>query len=111
MKAKCSIKGEPHAARIHGLRPEMVVALIITKDAFMGRGANCVITSGIEGRHGRGSLHLVGAALDFRTGSMSREQVSEIAVEIRDGLGVDFDVVVESSHLHIEFQPKQGYGA
>ena len=110
MKAKCSIKGGPNAARIHGLRPEMVVALIIAKDAFMSRGANCVITSAIEGRHSRGSLHYVGQALDFRTGSMSREQVSEIATEIREGLGVDFDVVVESSHLHIEFQPKQVYG-
>ena len=111
MKAKCCIKGGPHGARIHGLRPEMVVALIIVKDAFISRGANCVITSGIEGRHGRGSLHLVGAALDFRTGSMSREQVSEIATEIREGLGLDFDVVVEDTHLHVEWQPKQGYGA
>ncbi len=111
MKAKCSLKGGPNAARIHGLRPEMVVALIIIKDAFMGRGANCVVTSGMEGQHRRGSLHYVGHALDFRTGSMSREQVSEIAVEIREGLGVDFDVVVEPGHLHIEFQPKQTYGA
>ena len=111
MKAKCSLKGGPNAARIHGLRPEMVVALIIVKEAFMGRGANCVVTSGMEGQHSHGSLHYVGQALDFRTGSMSREQASEIAVEIREGLGVDFDVVVEQGHLHVEWDPKQAYGA
>ena len=107
---KCRIKGGINGARIHGLRPEMVVALIIIKDAFDSHGANCIITSGIEGKHGRASLHLVGAALDFRTGGMDRELVSKIAVEIREGLGLDFDVVIERTHLHIEYQPKQGYG-
>ena len=106
---KCMIKGGINGARIHGLRPEMVVALIVIRDAFFDAGENCVITSGIEGRHGRASLHLVGAALDFRTGGMPRELASEIATEIREGLGLDFDVVVERTHLHVEWQPKQGY--
>ena len=106
---RCQIKSGINGARIHGLRPEMVVALIIIRDAFFNHGESCIITSGMEGKHGRASLHFVGAALDFRTGGMKRELVSEIAVEIRDGLGRDYDVVVESTHLHVEWQPKQGY--
>ena len=109
MKLKCSIKGGISAARLHGLRPEMAVALIIIKDAFFNHGENCVITSGVEGKHSRASLHYIGAALDFRTGGMKRELVSDIANEIRSGLGVDFDAVVEDNHLHIEYQPKRDF--
>ena len=109
MIPKLMIKGGLGAARIHGLRPEMTVAIIIIKDAFALHGHNCVITSGMEGKHSRASLHYVGAALDFRTGGMKRELVSNIANEIRNGLGRDFDTVVEGTHIHVEFLPKQGY--
>ena len=31
----------------------------------------------------------------------------EIADEIRKRLGSDYDIVLERTHLHIEFQPKE----
>ncbi len=33
--------------------------------------------------------------------------ISKIAVQIRECLGTDFDVVAENDHLHIEWQVKQ----
>lgn len=90
---------------IRGLRPEIVFAALIVAGVFAKSGVEPVwITSGTEGKHSAGSLHYVGAALDIRLPPPAL--TSDILNRLRESLGAEFDVVLESSHIHIEFQPK-----
>jgi hypothetical protein len=66
-----------------------------------------MLTSGIEGSHGRASLHFAGCAVDLRTLNVPTEKLQPLVERIRAALGADFDVVLESNHIHAEFQPKQ----
>ena len=93
---------------IRGIRPEIVLAACII-DSIYANVAHvvCVITSCTGGTHGRGSLHYVGAAIDVRTSSLSPvESKAQIRDKIAEALGEEFDVVLEPTHIHVEFQPK-----
>lgn len=90
----------------------MAVVVAVVNEIMAQYGADCVITSGIEGTHSKGSLHYVGLALDFRGNHVDSAVRQAIIKEIRDSLGDDFDVI-ESNHgaIHIEYQPKTAIGA
>ena len=92
--------------QIAGLRREMQPAIEAAQKAFAARNVECVITSALDGKHKSQSLHYLGLALDFRTRHVSEEARQEIALEIASELGGDFDVVLERTHLHVEYQPK-----
>jgi len=64
------------------------------------------ITSGLDGVHGKGSLHPKGKALDFRTNDWPQGKAEWITAEIIKALGKQYDVVYEGDHLHVEFDPK-----
>ena len=95
-----------------GLRPEMTPVLINLERLFHDLGLECVITSACGGKHGRGSLHYVGLALDFRTKTIKETRAKRRLVrDLRRALGRQYDVLLESEgkrneHLHVEFQPK-----
>jgi len=91
--------------RIGGLRPEMCVALMAAESAYLRFNEELVVTCAVEGVHMAKSLHYVGAAIDLRLPAKRRQQ---IARNIRERLGEDYDVVLDRSHIHIEFQPKGG---
>lgn len=62
---------------------------------------NLFITSICEGTHSAGSLHYNGNAFDFR------KHVKITKKDIKFVLGKQFDVVIESNHIHVEFDPKE----
>lgn len=64
------------------------------------------ITSGPDGSHSWTSLHYAGCGADVRTRDMSDAQRRRFLERWREELGHDFDVVDESSHAHLEWQPK-----
>ncbi|MDX2221134.1 MAG: hypothetical protein SFV21_00205 [Rhodospirillaceae bacterium] len=97
--------------RLHGLRPEMAVAVTIVNGVLAEIPVKTVITSAIDGRHGHGSLHFVGAAIDIRSREIPPARLAETKDKLAAALGPDFDVVLEPDHFHIEFQPKTPYGA
>lgn len=86
-----------------------------------------VVTSGSDGAHKPGSFHYVSRALDVRflggdragaivapTGvdaagawDMQKQLAQEWAARLRQVLGPDYDVVVESDHIHVERDPKR----
>ena len=95
--------------RVLGMRPELILALIVAETVFNEEDVELVITSAIDGKHSRGSLHYVGAAVDLRTRQLSKEAVIRVQNRLAASLGLDYDVVLEKTHLHVEFQPKEAY--
>ena len=95
------------SARVSGLKPETLFAMRVAEGVFQDRGFKMMtVTSCTDGKHGRGSKHYIGHAFDIRTNDLTADQIQMVAAEIRERLGVEFDVVVEKDHIHVEFDPK-----
>ena len=71
---------------------------------YRSLGADLVITAGLDGKHKTGSLHYVGCAFDIRTRNIS--DASNAYIMIKEKLSDAYDVVLHSTHIHIEYQPK-----
>lgn len=84
----------------------MAALLLVVTLTFEDFGYDATITSGKEGQHKVGSAHYYGRALDFRTRHCSSYHIPLIAEKIRSSLGVHFDVVEHSTHIHVEWDPK-----
>lgn len=61
------------------------------------------VTSAVRPDHALGSLHPSGRALDLRRWGL-RDPVAATK-ELAAWLGTDYDVVLESDHVHVEFDP------
>jgi hypothetical protein len=83
----------------------MFFAAIVAEEIYKKFGAELVITSANDGKHGDKTLHHKGLALDLRTWNLNGRAV-QVAAELRKALGNDYDVVVESDHCHVEWDPK-----
>lgn len=92
--------------RLHGIRPEVVCALVIAHEIYAELDHDLVVTSVIDGKHMRASIHYTGGAIDFRTPEGRGETLRQ---RIAEALGDDFDVVLEDTHIHVEWQPKDSY--
>ncbi len=87
-----------------GLKPEMVIAFIIAAPILESYSQECVITSGVEGKHSKKtSKHYVGYGLDLRTRDMNGADSELCAADIRDALGDEFYVAFEKNHIHISY--------
>ena len=105
---------------ILGVKPEMMFVLVAADSVFTELDADCIVTSCTEARHGRGSKHYGGYALDFRTRHLTKsvDEADGMPIRagrranamIRDALGPDFDVVFETDHIHVEYDPKEPDG-
>ena len=91
---------------VRGIQPEILLARIIAGEVFARYGVACIITSGSEGKHKVGSLHPKDQALDFRTRHMDKRLWPVVAEELGKALGPQYDVVLESDHIHCEYDPK-----
>ena len=99
-------------AKAQGLRPEMDLAVQVINDCFAHWGYDCVITEITGSKHGRGSLHYVGQAIDFRVNNIHGIDREKIVAKIKENLNDQYDVILEeysnsaNDHIHCEFQPK-----
>lgn len=64
------------------------------------------VTSLMDGNHKRGSKHYIGHAVDLRIWGIPEMELEEIVSEIQIYLGDDFDVILEKTHIHCEYDPK-----
>jgi len=95
--------------RLIGLRPEMALALALAQQIYLRyQRVEFAITSVVEGKHKRASLHYAGCAADLRRPD-NAVQAAELGKALREALGDDFDVIVEVDHIHIEYQPKANF--
>lgn len=95
--------------RVHGLRPEVVIAMLAAESVALRHGQELVVTSGIDGSHSRGSEHYKGDAFDMRTWWWGAAEQRVVANDLADALGTDFDVILEGNHIHVEYDPKDPY--
>lgn len=89
-------------ASIRGISPEIALAVAVINSVMQGE--TLTITCCTDGKHRDGSLHYVGHAIDIRSRDMKNPQAT--ANDFRAALGDDYDVVVEATHIHIEYQPE-----
>lgn len=66
----------------------------------------CVVTSGCDGQHQKGSKHYTYEALDLRRFHLEADELTPVAEALQRTLGKDFDVVIEGDHFHIEYDKK-----
>ena len=69
-----------------------------------GKSYIMTITSGNDGKHMKNSLHYENKAIDIRIKDMKYPNANWLM--IRKQLGKDFDVILEKTHIHIEYDKK-----
>ncbi len=92
--------------RVLGARPEAILAMQAAADVLRRHDVEFVITSVTDGRHSRGSAHYAGNAFDFRTRHLGPGLPARVGAELTRALGGDYDVVLEATHIHVEYDPK-----
>lgn len=92
--------------KVQGFRPEALIAVMVAKSVYQEEGIPFTITSMLDGKHSSTSLHYAGCAFDIRTRIIPEDKQPIIANKIRERLTVDYDVVLEKTHIHIEYQPR-----
>ena len=90
------MKTKPGAS-LEGAQPVLLDGLAKLDALWLKHGMELIVTAGTDGKHRVGSLHYLGLAADLRF---------PLRDEIRAALGPDWDVVWESDHVHVEFDPK-----
>ena len=95
---------------VGGIQPEVLLGLEICHGVFTRLGMPLVVTACLDGKHMTGSKHYVGQAVDMRLPSKySIEPLIDVMVqaECRVHLGLQYDLVLEKDHLHLEYDPKK----
>jgi hypothetical protein len=94
---------------VKGVSTEVLLGAVILSEVFWRHGIPTVITSCRDGKHKEGSLHYIGDALDIRLASRfnTTEGIDlKLLMEGRTSLGEQYDLILESDHFHLEFDPK-----
>ena len=86
----------------------LMFAMTVVDQIYEANGVETtVITSGQDGKHSLTSLHYAGQAFDVRTWNIPKGiSPKDIVRQIKAKLNIHFDVVLESDHIHVEFQPR-----
>ncbi|WP_119628113.1 hypothetical protein [Methylocaldum marinum] len=92
-------------AILAGLDRRMYFALQKARRVWSRYGKLLVVTSGLDGRHKKGSLHYVGLAVDLRSRYFAPSTRRTVTRELRRNLGDEFQVIDEKHHIHVEFDP------
>ncbi len=88
-----------------GMQPETGLAIVVADQVCSAHHTDFVVTSVTDGRHSKGSKHYIGHAFDMRSRHMDDALKKLVVQSLRDRLGGSYDVVSESTHIHIEFDP------
>lgn len=94
-------------ASLDSLKPVILRAIATIDEIHLDLfNTEIVITSGADGQHGSHSLHYQGFTIDLRTRNLTIDQRKIFSNRVKEKLGRDFDVILESDHMHIEYDPK-----
>lgn len=91
---------------VDNLTQELYEGLLVVEEVYEQYGYYCMVTSSDDGQHGPGTLHGSGKAADIRTRHLPEDVKKLIYLSIKRRLEpMGFDVVLESTHIHLEFDP------
>lgn len=92
--------------RIRAMQPPVVLAISIAAGVYeYFSQESMTVTSLCEGHHKRGSAHYSGRAFDLRIWGLEND-IENIVKSLKHDLGDEFDVILESDHIHVEYDPK-----
>jgi hypothetical protein len=117
MAIRLKIEPRSNRTKVRNPSPSLVLALIVADQIRGELGYDyTIITSINDGQHSHGSRHYSGDAGDIRTWDMQPDHRDRFESRLKDRLGPDYDVVIESTerngntrwaeHAHIEHHPK-----
>ena len=97
--------------RMVGIKPEILLALLVTEDVFEAVGQPCKIISIVDGKHD-GSLpfmsssHYSGTAFDV---AVTPDSANVMVAAVKANVGDQYSVTVnrDKSHLHVSYIPTQ----
>ena len=92
---------------LNGLSIKMRPVLIEADKIWKAAGEELVITGGLDGTHSAGSLHYYGLAVDLRTRYFTSEVAAQVFKDLQSTIPFDYDVILHSSHIHVEYDPKE----
>lgn len=94
---------------ITGIQPEIILAIMIANQLWNAKfsGFDFVITCVTDShKDNLESLHNFGMAFDMRTRQLEEWEKSKFAVDLQALIGSEYDVVLEETHIHVEFDNK-----
>lgn len=89
--------------QLSGLKPEMILALLIVEPILVSFGQDLVVTSATDSKHSKNSRHYIGYGADLRSRDIPEPARDEAAREMSAALGSEFYVAFEINHFHIQF--------
>ena len=95
--------------RSDGIQPEASHIIVVAHrvwQRYLRR--DLTVTSITDGKHSANSLHYQGKAVDLRNRDLEDHQQEVAVQELRRHLGSAYDVVLEPTHIHVEYDPKTG---
>lgn len=98
--------------RLAQLAPQIVLAIATAESIWSKHGGTTlVITSCNDGKHSERSFHYQGKAVDLRTKNLPDFARGQAVQELREALGLEFDVLHEAvgqknEHAHVEYDVK-----
>jgi len=93
-----------HRVRPEGVGPEILIAIWIADQVFAEMGADqFCITALTDGRHAIDSKHHCGKGVDLRIWGLDEDKRKPAAELIQHRLGAAYFVLLESDHLHIQY--------
>lgn len=93
--------------RVSGIQQETVLGIMICHQVFTEEKQKFTVTSVVDGTHKPGSFHYSGLAFDLRTYDLRGIGVLSMAQKLRDRLPSEYQIIVESDHIHVEFDDEQ----
>lgn len=97
---------------LNGVKGPLLFALGVAKTIYGAFGADLTVTSTTDGVHPAGGAndpHYSGYAADLRIRDIATNTVQSIYKALSAALHpLGFDVVLESDHIHVEYDPKIG---
>ena len=93
--------------KVIGIRPELLVVQMVADGIYFKKGKELAITSLSDGEHSDTSLHYAGSGIDLRTRYFNRKEKLEVFNALKKKLTRDYDVILEKTHIHVEYQPRR----
>lgn len=92
--------------KLSKLNPQIIIAMMVLDSVYTEHGQELVITAINDGQHMQGSKHYTGDAFDARTKYFTEQERKIVFDEIRERLPIDFDIIDEADHFHVEYDQK-----